>query len=125
MCVLVTDASDKVAAIEWSIALTARLLIKHRSGLHLRRPQVERRLRRMLALWLHPTLCVTFAWLRRYARQLRRAALSSGLQVRAHGPQSPPPDLEPNLVVKPLTIGLTAARSTCARGPRPCVPGMH
>ena len=46
-------------------------------------------------------LCVTFAWLRRYARQLRRAALSSGLQVRAHGPQSPPPDLEPNLVVKP------------------------
>ena len=55
----------------------------------------------MLALWLHPTLCVTFAWLRRYARQLRRAALSSGLQVRAHGPQSPPPDLEPNLVVKP------------------------
>ena len=25
----------------------------------------------------------------------------------------------------PRTIGLTAARSTCARGPRPCVPGMH
>ena len=57
----------------------------------------------MLALWLHLALCVTFAWLRRYARQLRRAALSSCLQVRAHGPQSPPPDLEPNanLVFKP------------------------
>jgi hypothetical protein len=68
-------SSEKIAAIEWSIALTARLLIKHRSGLHLRRPQVEKRLRRILALWLHPALCVTFAWLRRCARQLRRATL--------------------------------------------------
>ena len=74
-------SSDKVAAIEWSIALTSRLLIKHRSGLHLRRPQVERRLRRILALWLHPALSVSFAWLRRCARQLRRATLSGGPQV--------------------------------------------
>ena len=94
-------SSDKVAAIEWSIALTSRLLIKHRSGLHLRRPQVERRLRRILALWLHPALSVTFAWLRRCARQLRRATLSGGPQVRAHDPSSPPPNPEPNPVTKP------------------------
>ena len=96
-------SSDKVAAIEWSIALTARLLIKHRSGLHLRRPQVERRLRRILALWLHPALCVTFAWLRRCARQLRRAAMSSGLQVRTHAPHR----LHPARSLTPLPCPLT------------------
>ena len=118
-------SSDKVASIEWSIALTARLLIKHRSGLHLRRPQVERRLRRILALWLHPALCVTFAWLRRCARQLRRATLSSGLQVLAHGPSSPPPDPEPNLVTKSPHDWSVRSRTAAMRDGRAVERPLH
>ena len=80
---LMSDSTtyDKVAAIEWSIALTARLLIRHRAGLTLRRPQVEKRLRRILATWLHPALCPAFMWMRRCTCHMRRAALSSAMQV--------------------------------------------
>ena len=74
--------SDQLAAIEWSIALTSRLLIKHRAGLHLRRPQVERRLRRVMALWLCPAVYTSFWWLRKHTRELRRASLASAMQAR-------------------------------------------
>ena len=75
------EPADKIAAIEWSIALTAKLLIKHRSGLQRRRPQVERQLRRVLALWLHPDVWECFMWLRRLTRRMRRVTLLSAMQV--------------------------------------------
>ena len=116
---LMSDSTtyDKVAAIEWSIALTARLLIRHRAGLTLRRPQVEKRLRRILATWLHPALCPAFMWMRRCTCHMRRAALSSAMQVSAR-PTNPTPYPISSPWVDPTTVWRMAARSACGRPPR-------
>ena len=74
-------AVPDLSSVEWSIALTSRLLLsKYPSQLSQRRPVVERRLCRMLGRWRSPEVsCAIGVW-RRAARAARRATLSVGLR---------------------------------------------
>ena len=42
---------DKVDTLEWSIAITSRLLLRRRNGRNARRPVLEQKLRRLLGRW--------------------------------------------------------------------------
>ena len=42
---------DKVDTLEWSIAITSRLLLRRRNGRNARRPILEQKLRRLLGRW--------------------------------------------------------------------------
>lgn len=74
-------AEPHVDAINFSISLTSRLLLRQRSGLCDQRRLLEQRLRTALLCWRHGPLLGAFHCLRAHAAGSRRRALGSRFRV--------------------------------------------